>query len=244
MKITVRPEWVLAVSVVLFGPGGVSVCNAQTTEQTQTTASPMSSAAPSVPSSESQFQLRNRRYEIEPGDSFDITFELTPEFNQSAVAVQPDGFVTLHGVGDIKVEGQTVPELTDTLRKAYSKILNDPIISVVLKDFQRPYFIADGQVGHPGKYELRANTTLTEAIAIAGGFTDASKHSNVQLYRRVDKGWTIARIIDVKKMHSIGTLTEDPYLHPGDMLFVPKNRFSKIRTFIPTTGIGAYAPIY
>jgi polysaccharide export outer membrane protein len=146
--------------------------------------------------------------------------------------------VTLHGIGDIKVQGQTVPELTDTLRRAYGKILHDPIMSIVLRDFQKPYFIADGQVARPGKYDLRANTTLTEAIAMAGGFTDSSKHSHVQLYRRGDNGWTFAQIIDVKKMHSRGALTEDPYLHPGDMLFVPKNRFSKIRTFIPTPGVG------
>ena len=76
-----------------------------------------------------------------------------------------------------------MPELTSTLRQAYSRILNNPIISIVLKDFQKPYFIADGQVGRPGKYELRANTTLIEAIAMAGGFTDTSKHSHVQLYR-------------------------------------------------------------
>jgi polysaccharide export outer membrane protein len=188
-----------------------------------------------------RFQSRDQRYEIKPGDSFDITFDLSPEFNQTGVAVQPDGFVTLHGIGDIKIQGQTVPELTSTLRQAYGRILNDPIISIVLKDFQKPYFIADGQVGRPGKYELRANTTLIEAIAMAGGFTDASKHSHVQLYRRQNNGWAFAEIIDVKKMESMGALTEDPYLHPGDMLFVPKNRFSKIRMFIPTPGVGVNA---
>src|SRR5271170_1079086 len=87
------------------------------------------------------FQQRTPRYRIEAGDSFDLTFELSPEFNQTAVGVQPDGFVTLRGVGDLKVAGQTVPELTQTLRTAYSKILNDPLISVVLKDFEKPYFV-------------------------------------------------------------------------------------------------------
>ena len=152
--------------------------------------------------------------------------------------------MTLHGVGDIKVQGQTVPELTATLRQAYNKILNDPMISIVLKDFQKPYFIADGQVGHPGKFELRSDTTLTEAIAIAGGFTDASKHSEVRLYRRVKNGWAFAQVINVKKMELKGDLTEDPYLHPGDMLFVPKNQFSKIRTFLPTPTLSAISPTY
>jgi protein involved in polysaccharide export with SLBB domain len=66
------------------------------------------------------FSDRSPRYRIEPGDTFDLTFELSPEFNQTAVAVQPDGFVTLRSVGDVKVAGQTVPEVTQTLKQAYS----------------------------------------------------------------------------------------------------------------------------
>lgn len=185
-----------------------------------------------------KFQSRSPRYRIAPGDTFDLNFELSPEFNQAAVAVQPDGFVTLRGVGDIKVQGETVPELTETLRVAYGKILNAPLISVVLKDFEKPYFVADGQVGKPGKYDLRGDVTLTQAIAIAGGFTDASKHSQVLLFRRVSDQWMEAKIINVKKMHKEGNLKEDPTLHPGDMLFVPKNTMSKIDHFIPTANMG------
>jgi polysaccharide biosynthesis/export protein len=186
------------------------------------------------------FQSRTSRYKIAPGDSFDLNFELSPEFNQTGVAVQPDGFVTLRGVGDIKVQGQTVPELTQTLRTAYSKILNDPIISVVLKDFEKPYFVADGQVGKPGKYDLRGEITLTQAVAIAGGFTEASKHSQVLLFRRVSDQWMEAKIINVKKMEKSGSLKEDPLLHPGDMLFVPKNTLSKIDKFFPTASMGTF----
>src|ERR1700677_591508 len=60
-------------------------------------------------------QQRNPRYRLRKGDSFDVDFTFSPEFNQT-VAVQPDGFVTLKEVGSIYVEGQTVPELTQTLK--------------------------------------------------------------------------------------------------------------------------------
>jgi polysaccharide export outer membrane protein len=189
-----------------------------------------------------QFSPREPRYQIRPGDTFDVSFELMPDFNQT-VAVQPDGFVTLKGVGDIKVAGQTVPELTATLKKAYSKILNDPEIAVVLKDFEKPYFTAGGQVGKPGKYEMRGDITLTEAIQMAGGFTDNAKHSQVLLFRRVDDQWTSAKIFNVKDMLKKGSLHEDPVLQPGDMLVVPKNFISKIKAFIPNTGVGAYAQL-
>jgi polysaccharide export outer membrane protein len=190
-----------------------------------------------------QLQDRYPRYRISPSDQFDVNFELSPEFNQLAVEVQPDGFVNLRSVGDIYVAGQTVPELTETLRVAYGKMLHDPLISIVLKDFQKPFFIADGQVGRPGKYDLRGDTTLTEAIAIAGGFTDNSRHSQVLLFRRISDQWTEARIINVKKMEKAGNLKEDPVLHPGDMLFVPKSTYSKIEKYIPNANVGTYIPL-
>ena len=200
------------------------------------------SEASAASSTDRSFQQRRPRYKLEAGDAFDISFELNPEFNQT-VTVQPDGYITLRGVGDLAVKGQTVPELTEVLRTAYSKILNDPLISVVLKDFEKPYFIADGQVGHPGKYDLRGDITLTEAVAMAGGFLDSAKHSQVLLFRRASEGWYQAETIDVKKMEKKGNLKEDPTLHAGDMLFVPKNKFSKIKVFLPGSSVGAFVPL-
>lgn len=199
-------------------------------------------AADTATSADKGFQQRHPRYKIEAGDAFDVSFELNPEFNQS-VTVQPDGYITLRGVGDIQVKGQTVPELTETLKSAYGKILNDPMISVVLKDFEKPYFIADGQIGKPGKYDMRGEVTLTQAIAMAGGFTDAAKHSQVVLFRKASNGWYSGETFDVKKMEKAKDLHEDPQLQPGDMLFVPKNKFSKAKIFIPGSSMGAFFPI-
>jgi polysaccharide biosynthesis/export protein len=192
---------------------------------------------------EQSFQRRYSRYKLEFSDQFDILFDLSPEFNQT-VTVQPDGYITLRGAGDVHVAGQTVPELTETLRHAYGKILNDPLISIILKDFEKPYFTADGQIGRPGKYELRGDTTLTQAIAIAGGFQDSAKHSQVLLFRRVNSDWVSAKIINVKEMEKEGNLHEDPYLHPGDMVFVPKNHYSKIKPFLPSASMGTFAKTF
>jgi len=215
------------------------MCSAQQALNSAPTA--VDAAKPTTSSKE--FSSRSPRYRIQPGDTFDLTFDLSPEFNQTAVPVQPDGFATLRSVGDIKVAGETVPELTETVKQAYSKILNNPPISVVLKDFEKPYFIAGGQVSKPGKYEMHGNTTLVQAIEIAGGFQTAAKHSKVYLFRRVDDQWTEAKLFDVKKMEKSGNLSEDPFLHPGDMLFVPKNTYSKIDRFIPNLSVGTYIPL-
>ena len=156
------------------------------------------------------------------------------------MTVQPDGFITLRAAGDLLAAGHTLPEVTESIKTAYSKILHDPVISVDPKDFEKPYFVVGGQVGKPGKFDYRGEVTVTEAIAIAGGFTGMSKHSQVLLFRRVSDQWTEAKIINVKKMMSSRNLQEDPELQPGDMLFVPKNTISKIKPFLPTSSVGAF----
>lgn len=184
-------------------------------------------------------QRRNPRYELCKGDSFDLTFPFTPEFNQT-VTVQPDGYIALTALGDLYVAGKTVPELRELLKTAYARILHDPVINVVLKDFEKPYFIAAGEIAHPGKYDLRDDTTVTQAVAIAGGFNENSKHSQVLLFRRTSNDWVEVKKLNVKRMFSAGNLTEDLHLQPGDMLFVPQNRISKIRRFIPYPSVSTY----
>jgi polysaccharide biosynthesis/export protein len=180
---------------------------------------------------------RYPRYELRADDVLDISFEFSPEFNQT-VTVQPDGYITLRGVGDVHVAGLTVPKLTETLRSAYESILTDPVIAVVLKDFEKPYIVINGQVERPGKYELRGDTTLTQAIAMAGGFNSSAKHSQVVLFRPASPGLYEARLINVKKMLNSRNLIEDIHLKPGDMLFVPQNTLSKVRQFVPSPGVG------
>jgi len=186
-----------------------------------------------------QFTTRDPRYRVRKSDVIEVKFKFSPEFDQT-LTVQPDGFVTLDEVGDLKVEDKTLPELRQAIQLAYQGILHDAVITVSLKDFDKPFFIAAGQVGHPGKYELRSDTTLVEAVAVAGGFTDASKHSQVVLFRHVSNDMVEAKVFNLKQMLASRNLQEDPHLLPGDMLFVPQNKISKIQRYLPTPGLGAF----
>jgi polysaccharide biosynthesis/export protein len=185
-------------------------------------------------------QHRNSRYQLRSSDVIDLNFPFTPEFNQT-VSVQPDGYISLRGVDAIRVEGKTLPEVTSSIQSAYASIMHDPVVSIELKDFEKPYFLVGGQVGHPGKFDLRGETTATEAVTIAGGLTEASKHSEVLLFHRVPDGWIQVKKLNMKKMLHDGKLDEDAYLQPGDFLYVPKNTMSKISRFIPTSALGLYA---
>ena len=184
-------------------------------------------------------QRRNPRYQLCKGDVFDLDFPFTPEFNQT-VTVQPDGYVSLRGLGELHVEGETIPELTEALRQSYAKILHEPVITVVLKDFDKPYFIASGQVAHPGKFDLRGDTTVTQGLAIAGGLTEVAKHSQVLLFRRASSEWYEVRKINVKRLMQAMDLNEDLHLQPGDLLFVPTSTIAKVKRFVPSYGMGVY----
>lgn len=184
-------------------------------------------------------QRRNARYRLSEGDILDLDFRFTPEFNQT-VTVLPDGFISLRGVGSLHVQGETLPELRRSLQEVYSKSLHEPIISIVLKDFEKPYFIVGGQVQHPGKFDLRGDTTVLQAVEIAGGFNDNAKHAQVLLFHRVSNGWVEVKKLNLKGVLRGRDLGEDPHLKPGDMLFVPKSAASKIKQFIPSTGMGVY----
>jgi polysaccharide export outer membrane protein len=220
----------LAIAITAVGQGIVT-SPAAGASASLVSAAPMNTA--------SQLQQRNPRYRLRKSDSLDVDFAFSPELNQT-VTVQPDGYVTLKEVGSIFVEGHTVPELTETLKTAYAKILHDPVITIVLKGFEKPYFIASGQVGKPGKYDLLSPLTVTEAVAIAGGFKDSSKHSQVVLFRPMPNGVFESKVLNIKKLLASRNLSEDMYMQPGDMLYVPQNTLSKIQKFIPNASMGAY----
>lgn len=183
---------------------------------------------------------RHPLYRLRPSDVVEITFTVSPEFNQT-LTVQPDGYVTLKDADMVFAQGLTLVQFNDAVRQAYHGYLHDPQAAVALKEFDHPYFIVGGEVGHPGKYELRSDTTVAEAVEVAGGLTSQAKHSQVVLFRRVNDDLTEARLLNLKKMLKGGNLREDAHLRPGDFVFVPQNAISKIARFLTKPSVSMYA---
>src|SRR6516162_10119405 len=175
---------------------------------------------------EPSFQDKHPRYRIHTGDVIAFNFSFTPQFNQT-VTVQPDGYITLRDVGDIQVLDKTAPEVIETVRNVYSKILHDPVVSIELKDFEKPYFVVGGEVTHPGKFDMRGDTTVMQAVTIAGGLSDRARSSQLLLFRRVSQDTVEVKKIDVKRMVRNLDLSEDLHLRPGDMILVPRSNMSK-----------------
>ncbi len=183
----------------------------------------------------------NRRplYRLQPSDVVEISFTVAPEFNQT-LTVQPDGYVALKDASLVEAQGLNIAEFGDAVAKAYQGYLHDPQVAVALKEFERPYFIVGGEVGKPGKYELRSDTTVVEALQIAGGLTQQAKHSQVVLFRKVNGEVMESRLLNVKKILKHNDPKEDAHLRTGDLVYVPQNAISKIARFLSKPSVSMY----
>lgn len=182
---------------------------------------------------------RRPLYRLNRSDVVALSFTLSPEFDQT-LTIQPDGYVALKDAGPVLAQGLTLEEFRLAVRRAYTGYLHDPQVAVALKEFEHPYFVAGGEVGRPGKYELRAETTVIEAVQIAGGFTHEAKHSQVLLFRHVNDDLVEARVFNLKRMLKGKNLGEASQLRPGDLVFVPQNSISKIERFLSKPSLSMY----
>ncbi len=212
--------WLMTIAVVW----GAGVVEAQTLAAQQTPASP---AAQEV------------RYLIRPSDMLTIRYVYSPEYDYTAV-VQPDGYISAPIVGELRVGGLSLAQVRTAIVTAAGRRLREPDVFVDLKEFDKPHFVVGGEVGAPGRFELRERTSVMEAIAIAGGLKPSSLHSQVLLFRRHDQEHAEATLVDVKDLMTGANRIGDLELQAGDMIVVPQNRISKVERIIKWVSIGVY----
>ncbi len=222
-------HWI-AVSILCVAASGAGVL-----AQEPASNAPVNANATATPG----FKQRDQRYRIQPSDVLIIAFGFTKEFDQT-VTVQPDGFVPLQGAGELKIVGLTVAEVTAAIIRKYSGILHDPIVTITLKEFTKPFFIVNGQVARPGRYELHGETSVSDAIAVAGGFNPGARDTEVLLFRRISSQVAEVKKIDLKYAFSKGNLQEDIQLQASDSIYVSKSKVGKIERFMQVTRLGMY----
>ncbi len=183
-------------------------------------------------------------YVLQVGDSFEVTYTYTPEYNQT-VLVGPDGVVGLTRVGSVKVGGLTVSAARVRITESASRSgLNEPAVFLTLRDYLRPQFTVLGEVFKPGKYDLRGPLRVADGLAVAGGLNLNARHKNIILIHPIDETTGVASLIDYKRLERGKGEIEFDELRAGDIIVVPTSNLSKIERFIKIVNVGVfYNPI-
>lgn len=183
--------------------------------------------------------VTENRYRLQPGDVLEVQFRYSPEFNQT-VTVQPDGYITLEIGGDLKVAGFTIEQTRNAILRQARTRLQDPVATIVLKEFQRPYFVVAGEVSQPGKIEMRERVTAIQAIMLAGGMKETAKSSQVVVFRQINSDMAEVKLLNLKSIRRTSDLENDLTLQAGDMVFVPRDKISKIERFMKLASVAAF----
>jgi len=174
------------------------------------------------------------KYTIIPGDIISVSVYDEPNFLQPDIIVRPDGYATINPIGEVLVEGLDIKELTKILENKFKNYLNDPVISVNIKEFNPPSIYIFGAVQKPGIYQqmtnvskyyadsknptVRTDLTLSNIISNAGGISNNADLSNITV-TSLNKKQTK---IDLWKFIKEGDTSQNIKLKSGDVIFVPK----------------------
>jgi len=157
-------------------------------------------------------------YRIGREDVLDVAVWRDADLSRT-LPVRPDGFISLPMVGEVRAEGRTPNELADELREALKAYVQEPRVTVIVREVNSSRVFITGEVANPGAYPLRGRVSIIQAIALAGGFTDFADRDGIVVLRRSSQD---GKYIPV----SYSDLVEEPekfeplILRPGDTIIV------------------------
>ncbi len=159
-------------------------------------------------------------YRIGPNDLLEIDVYGVTELKRT-VRVNSTGLVSLPLIGAIKVAGLTAQEAEAAIAARYGeKFLQDPQISVFIKEFTTQRVTIEGAVARPGIYPLTGQITLLRAMALAGGRGELANLENVMIYRTGPDGKLDSQTFDLDRVRS-GEIP-DPLVLPEDVIVVQR----------------------
>ncbi|RJP20364.1 MAG: hypothetical protein C4529_09585 [Deltaproteobacteria bacterium] len=135
------------------------------------------------------------------------------------LVVRPDGKISMPLIQDVVAEGRTAVELANTIHDRLLTFIKEPQVSVIVLQVNAPKYFVIGNVLKPGTYSLRSETSVLQALALAGGFTQFASTRSIKLIRN-DAGKQVVRKVNYNDM--IDDAGEGNYLlKSGDTIVVP-----------------------
>jgi polysaccharide export outer membrane protein len=160
-------------------------------------------------------------YVIGPGDVLQITVWKNDTLSRVA-PVRPDGKISMPLLHDIVASGLTAMQLRDKIATALGEFMPNPEVAVAVTEVKSMRVSILGEVSKPGVLELRGETTILEAIAMAGGFKDFASPSKITILRNDESGKTKRIRFNYNKAVSASSNDEENLvLRSGDVVVVP-----------------------
>jgi len=169
---------------------------------------------PAPPSTGSQ---ADPSYLLGPEDQLRISVWDNKELTLDLV-VRPDGKISMPLLQDLPAEGLTAVQLASNIQKGLSAYIMNPEVSVIVLQVNAPKYYVIGYVSRPGTFPLRGDTSVLQALALAGGLTQFASPRSIKLIRA-----TLGKQ-DVRKINYYDIIDsgEGNYLlKSGDTIVVP-----------------------
>ena len=169
--------------------------------------------------------IADYKYLIGPLDTDNIVVWRNPELSMT-VPVRPDGRITTPLVEDLPALGKNPQELARDLEKALSKYIRDPVVTVIVNNFNGPsneQIRIVGEAARPQAVPYRQNMTLLDVMIVVGGLTDFADGNKGVLVRGSEKGKQYSvRLTDLLRR---GDISANVDVRPGDVLIIPQSWF-------------------
>ena len=162
----------------------------------------------------------NGGYIIGPEDILAINVWKEPDISRS-VPVRSDGAISLPLVGEVQAGGKTTVELEQEITAKLRTYISEPVVAVMVQEMRSKRFNVLGQVAKPGSYLLSSNTTVLDAIALAGGFRDFAKQKSIYVLRKNPDGSETRLPFNYKDAVKGKNVEQNVKLLPRDSVVVP-----------------------
>lgn len=164
-------------------------------------------------------------YVVAAGDKFDIKVYDNEELNATGLQVTPDGLVSVGLVGPVEIGGLTLLEATRAIEGKLKKYIINPKVTLIPTEIHSSTFSIVGKVGVPGTYPIRNNTRLTDAIAMAQGFSVGEFKGDTVEMADLEHAF-IARKGKVLPVNFVEAIRKGNQLHNvplkhGDYIYIP-----------------------
>ncbi len=177
-------------------------------------------------------------YRIGARDLLDISVFGLNDLNRT-VRVSEDGKITLPLVGEIEVEGLTKTELERKLSQLLEeKYLQNPQVTVFIKEYQSRKVSVLGAVKNPGSYELLRNQTLLHIISQAGGLTNEAG-DEISIIRQQKDGSNRTLKVSIEELFLKSKAELNIPLQPNDIINIPIDKIVLVYVFGQVRNPGA-----